>query len=354
MKKHLFFVSILFTIFNSHAQCVTTFTNQSQYGVAIDLSGNVYTLHNNQIKKISPSGVVSVFAGSGLEGHADGMGTLAQFNQPHDLTIDNGGNIYVLEYQNFNIRKITPAGQVSTLVQLSNNFDAGSSSAICVDNIGNLYLVHQNTIKKITPNGNVSDIAGSYLNFGFADGYGSSALFNFPRDIAVDINGFIYVADTGNNRIRKITSWGEVTTIAGSGIAGYADSNSTSTAQFNGPSGLAINPTGDIIYVSDTGNYKIRKISNEFGIQPVTTLAGSNLSWNSVDGFGTLAQFALLYDIKLDALGNLYVNDGGDIRKIRKISKLTANFQYGMFTNASCFSSLITAPQPVILNGNGS
>jgi streptogramin lyase len=186
--------------------------------VAVDGAGNVYVADtkNYRIRKITPTGVVSTLAGSGTPGFADDTGPKARFHTPYGVAIDGKGNVYVADTFNHRIRKITPAGVVSTL--------AGSG----------------------TP--------------GFADDTGPKARFHTPAGVAVDGAGNVYVADYINNRIRKITPAGVVSTLAGSGTKGSADDDTGPKAQFKEPFGVAVDGAGNV-YVADYGNNRIRKIT---------------------------------------------------------------------------------------------
>ncbi len=199
------------------------------HGVAIDASGNIYVADtdNHRIRKITPTGMVSALAGSGPTVGAGSfldhtLGTLARFGKPRGVVIDASGNIYVADTNNHRIRKITPAGMVSTLA-------GGGSPTVGVG-------------------------AGSFLDHTT----GTSARFNKPHGVAIDASGNIYVADTDNHRIRKITSGGVVSTLAGTGHSGFMDGAGTS-AQFDSPRGIAVNSSGTI-YVTDYNNHRIRKI----------------------------------------------------------------------------------------------
>jgi sugar lactone lactonase YvrE len=177
---------------------------------------------------------------------------------------------------------------------------------------GNLFVTdrYNHRIRKITPDGTVSTLAGSGVA-GFADGTGTSSMFHFPSGIAIDKQGTLYVADHGNHRIRMITPDGEVSTYAGSGEKGFADGQD-SFAKFNGPERIALDVRGNL-YVTDFYNYRIRKITPQ-GI--VSTFAGSGIRGNE-DGSATEAQFTWLCGIAIDAQENIYV---GDFSRIRKIS----------------------------------
>lgn len=245
--------------------------NQPQ-GVAVDTNGNLYVgdFYNYTIRKITPDGTVSTLAGlAGSTGSADGTGSVARFNQPAGVAVDNNGNVYVADFHNHTIRKITPAGAVSTLAGLAGSHGGadgiGSTarffypSGVAVDNAGNVYVAEEynHTIRTISPGGSVTTLAGFPQSGGAADGTGSAARFSYPEGVAVDTLGNVYVADNGNNTIRKVTPAGVVTTLAGlSGNAGSADGTG-STVRFNSPTGIAVDSAG-VLLVADASNYTIR------------------------------------------------------------------------------------------------
>jgi sugar lactone lactonase YvrE len=216
------------------------------FGIKVDSSGNLYVAdgNNGTIRKITPAGVVSTIAGvAGQKGSTDGIISVARFQLPYGITIDSYGNFYVTDYTNRTIRKITPAGVVSTIAGLAGqqgSIDGIGSAArfmspngITIDSLGNLYVTddRDHTIKKITPAGVVSTIAGASGQIGSIDGIGSQARFNFPSDITIDSLGNLYVADTINSTIRKITPAGVVSTIAG--VAGQTGSSDGTTSTTN-------------------------------------------------------------------------------------------------------------------------
>jgi serine/threonine protein kinase, bacterial len=244
---------------------------------------------NNKIRLISPPGTVSTFAGTGIAGAADGKDT-ATFNSPLGVAVDISGNVYVADYENDLIRKITPGGLVSTLAGktgVTGLVDGADTAArfnlpqgLAVDASGNIYVVDNgnNAIRKITPDGVVSTLAGSGAT-GSANGTGKSASFNSPFGIAIDAAGNVYVADSGNNLIRKITPDGVVSTFAGSGVKG-AGNGTGAAASFNTPAGLAVDAAGNI-YVSDENNNLIRKISTAGAVTTIAVKSTKSLARRS-------------------------------------------------------------------------
>ena len=294
--------------------------------VAVDHSGNVYVADtaNDVIRKITPDGMVSTLAGMAhSHGSADGQGSQARFWAPFGITVDARGIIYVADTANNTIRKITPGGIVSTLAGLAGH--AGTNDgvlfsarfrnpwSVAIDGEGSVFVadMSNDTIRKITPAGMVYTFAGHPGMIGNADGFGNDARFDNPFAVAVDSAGDVYVSDSANNAIRKITAHRVVTTLAGlPGYAGNADGSGTD-ARFWNPQGLAVDSAGNL-YVADTGNNLIRKVT-PMGV--VTTLLESS------QGDEVVSQSVHLNapgGVAVDDAGNVYVADTNNhcIRKI--------------------------------------
>jgi Gluconolactonase len=279
--------------------------------MVMDASGNIYVADNwnHRIRKVTPDGTVSTFAGSGVAGFADGIGVAAQFNYPKGITIDNAGVIYVADASNNRIRKITSDGTVTTfagsgVAGAANGIGTAAQfkypTSIAADLYGNLFVADfsNNKIRKITSDGTVSDFGGT--------GY------NGPSGIAVDINGNVYVADQTSRKIRKITPSGVMTTLAGAGTNGALDGLPT-TAQFGSPWDITVDPSGNV-YVTDGNNNNIRRIT-QTGV--VTTLgASTNATSGFLDGINTEALLYYPTGLCMDVTGNMYVFDNNRIRKI--------------------------------------
>ncbi|WP_082994860.1 MULTISPECIES: cadherin domain-containing protein [Aquimarina] len=291
-------------------------------GCTVDSHGNLFIADgtNHSIRKVTPAGVVTTFAG-GSPGYADGTGTAAKFNYPYDIAIDANDNLYIADSNNNRIRKITPAGVVTTLAGSGASGSAnGTGTAarfngprgVAVDASGNVYVSDygNHRIRKVTPTGVVTNLAGGPV--GFADGTGLNARFNHPSGLTVNSNGDIYVCDNSNHRVRKITPAGVVATIVGNGTAGFLDNTGTS-ARFSYPRDITVD-ANDNLYVTDFGNRRVRKITPA---KVVTTIAGNGAT-GSADGNGPSATFNSAYGIAFAGSGIFYVTDNGSSR-IRKI-----------------------------------
>ena len=296
----------------------------------LDSTGNLYVADtgNDTIQKISTTSEVTLLAGtSGQTGTADGAGAAARFNDPSGVAVAGDGTLSVSDNANGTIRRITTAAAVTTLAgstTLRGNTDGTGTAAtfssplgLVLDAGGNLFVADatNNTIRKITSAGAVTTYAGGAGVTGSADGAAAAARFNHPTGVAVDGSGNLYVSDTTNNTIRKITAAGAVTTLAGlAGVSGAQDGTGAA-ALFNRPTGLIVDAAGNL-YVADTGNSIIRRVAAAGG---VTTYAGLSGVAGLKDGTGNDAWFNQPQDLALDSAGNLYVADTGNAT-IRKVS----------------------------------
>jgi sugar lactone lactonase YvrE len=287
----------------------------------------------NVIQSITSDGVAIVLAGvEGVAGSSS-FATLSLFRSPAGLALDTAGNLYVSDSGNSLIRKIAPSILVTTVAGSDSNQahrDGVGTAAwfnlplgVAVDSTGNLFVADtaNSVIRKITPDGTVTTLAGTPGARGSANGTGSAARFNDPSGIAVDASGNLYVADALNQTIRKITSAGVVTTLAGvPGIVG-TDDGTGSGALFNHPRGITVDPTGNL-YVSDSGNSTIRRVT---AAGAVTTFAGLPTVSGLEDGTGFNALFNQPVGLRLDATGNLYVVDNGNatIRRVTPAGAVT-------------------------------
>lgn len=275
--------------------------------------------------------IITTLAGQlGVSGSSNTAGT---FNSPSNLVADTAGALYVSDSGNHIIRKISSTGTVTTFagtVGVSGSLDGTGLNArfndptgIAIDSTGNLFVASSgsSTIRKITSAGLVSTFAGSTGLTGSTDGAGAAALFNHPTGLTLDSGDNLYVADTGNHTIRKITPSGTVTTLAGqAGLQGTADGSGL-TARFSTPLDLAIDSSANL-YVADTGNHTIRKITISGISVTVSTVAGTAGTVGSADGIGTAATFNAPAGVVIDRSGELYITDSNHV--IRQFTPSTA------------------------------
>jgi sugar lactone lactonase YvrE len=304
-------------------------------GSAVDSSGNVYIADtdNQRIRKVTPAGVISTVAGTGTAGFSGdgGLATSATLDYPIGVAVDGSGNLYVADEYNQRIRKVSTAGIITTVA--GNGVatfagDGGSATSaslddpfgVAVDSSGNLYIAdeYNQRIRKVSPAGVITTIAGNGTSGYNGDGgSATSAELYYPGGVAVDSSGNVYIADTDNQRIRKVTAAGLISTIAGTGNSGFSgDGSAATSATMDDPSGIAVDSTGNV-YFSDTYNYRIRKISTA-GI--ISTVVGSGSYGFSGDGgVATSAALEYAYAVTVDATGNLYVADSNNER-LRKVT----------------------------------
>ena len=295
--------------------------------------GNLYVTDGvGTLRRVTPAGVVTTLAGSAnIRGSTDGTGSAARFGNLAGVCYNSvTGNLYVTDGPG-TIRQVTPAGLVITLAGSANNWDSadGTGSAarflnpfgICYNPVtGDLYVTdgRNQTIRQVTPAGVVTTIAGSPGQLGSADGIGNAARFFGPRGICyASTDGNLYVADTGNHTIRRVTAAGVVTTLAGGPGRNGSSDGMGSAALFSYPSAICYNSADGNLYVADAGNHTIRRVTPA-GV--VTTLAGGPGQQGSKDGTGSAARFAAPAGICFDSTdGNLYVTDTNN-HTIRRVT----------------------------------
>lgn len=301
-------------------------------GIALDESGNLYIADtlNHRIRKVSAEGVITTIAGGNAAGFS-GEGTaaqLARLNLPTAVAVDRRGNVYVADSGNHRIRRISAAGVITTVAGGGiNGFrgDGGPASvallnapqSLALDVEENLYVADtgNHRIRKIDPRGVIATVAGSDAAAGDGGPAVDASLFE-PSGIAVDATGNVFIADSANHRVRRVTPQGIISTMAGDGSAGYSgDGGSAALAQLNHPNGLAVDRAGTL-YIADTGNHAVRRVSG--GI--ISTIAGNGEPGKDGD-FGPSASARLFNPsaVALDRSGGLYIADSGNNR-VRLVS----------------------------------
>ena len=334
--------------------------------VNFDLHGNLYIadLGNNRIRKTNTSGIITTIAGTGIAGYSgdNGTATSAELNNPIWIVSDDTGNIYIADYLNNCIRKINTSGIITTIAGTgiagyggdngqASNAQLNYPTGLSIDKLGNLYIadIFNNRIRKINISGIITTIAGTGIaGYNGDNVLGSSAQLNNPTDIVLDRVGNLYITDFNNNRIRKIDISGIITTVAGTGTAGYNGDNIQATsAELNQPSGIACDWLGNV-YFSEQLNHRIRRIDT-VGI--ITTIVGTGTG--GYNGDNIVATTAELYKpggLVFDTLGNLYIADNYNNR-IRKVSNVAStgikqmsvnNVQVSVYPNPASNSLQVT------------
>ncbi|MGE7271105.1 fibronectin type III domain-containing protein [Brevibacillus panacihumi] len=304
-------------------------------GVAVDSSGNLYIAEyaNNLVRKVDASGQISTVAGTGSLGFSgdEGPATSAQLNRPYGVAVDDSGNLYISDYFNNRIRKVDASGKISTVAGTGTRGYSGDGgpatlaqlyypTGVAVDSSGSLYIVDNanNRIRKVDTSGQISTVAGMGTSGYSGDGGpATSAQLNYPNGVTVDSNGNLYIADSSNHRIRKVDTSGTISTVAGNGNLGYSGDGGPATwYTLNGPTGVAVDGSGNL-YIADNSNNRIRKVDVS-GM--ISTIAGTGKDGYSGDGGpATSAQLRSPYGVVVESNGNLYLSDGRNHR-VRKLS----------------------------------
>jgi uncharacterized protein (TIGR03437 family) len=368
-------------------------------GVAMDTAGNLYIADsfNNRIRKVTPAGTITTVAGSGavgpnipFDGTFSGDGgpaTSAAIIQPSAVAIDSSGNLFIAEPLANRVREVSLLGTITTVVSgglcsrlnlgLPNSPSFGGDggpvaaaqvscpSGVATDPSGNLYIADtaNNRIRKVTTAGIITTVAGSGPSnsaggFSGDGGQATSAMLWAPSAAALDVQGNIYIADTQNNRIRKVTTAGIITTVTGSGPTGLAggfggDGGPATSAALSSPHAVAIDAAGNI-YIADSGNNRIRKVTPAGAITTVagTGPAGSTGGFGGDGGLATAAQLSEPLGLALDPSGNLYIADYGNNR-VRELSIGPAITAAGIVNAASGVGGSVAPGEFVTIYGSG-
>ncbi len=308
-------------------------------GVAVDAAGNLYIAdcHNHCIRKVDTTGIITTVAGTGEEGYSGdgGLATDARLAYPEDVALDSSGNLYIADRGNLRVRRMDTNGIITTVAGtgergyggdggLTTEARLNSTSGVAVDPSGNLYLADSNNdrVRKVGTNGIITTVAGTGVREYSGDGgLATDARIAYPTSVAVDPAGNLYIADFMNNRVRKVGTNGIITTVAGTGVEGYSgDGGPATEAKLSYLGGVAVDAS-DNLYIADYSNYRVRKVDTN-GI--ITTVAGTGEPGYSGDGGpATEAKLCGVADVTVDASYNLYTANPG-VKCIRKVSRPSA------------------------------
>jgi len=353
------------------------------YDVSVDASGNLFIADNNtaRIRKVGTNGIITTLAGNGAVGYSGdgGLAADAELDFPTSVAVDSAGNVFIADSGNSRVRKVGTNGIISTVagngaIGYSGDGGAAPSAAlayprgVAVDPAGNLFIAdtYNNRIRRVGTNGVITTVAGNGAQNYSGDGAAatSAELYN-PCGVAVDASGNLFIADTFNERIRKVANTGLISTVAGNGAYVFSgDGGAATTAELNEPNGVAVDAFGNV-FIADTDNYRIRKVDIN-GI--ITTVAGNGTNSGSGDGgAATNAGLANIYGVAVHGYDNLFIADAGYNRILKVTSSsptltlsntTTANSgrytvvvtsPYGSVTSSVAALAVVIPPPPIIV-----
>jgi cysteine-rich repeat protein len=308
---------------------------QQPSDVALDGAGNLYVVDfaNHRVRRVSAAGQIATVAGTGATNPSGdgGAATAAKLNYPHGVAVDGAGRLYIAERDNQRIRRVDADGAMTTIAGIGTTGFSGDDgpataaqlwtpSGVAVDGDGNVYIAdtYNQRVRRVAADGTMTTLAGTGIEGSTGDGGpASAARLRYPSGVAVDGLGNVYIADTDNHRIRRVAVDGTITTVAGTGTLGFSgDGGPATEAQLNYPQAVAVDAAG-ALYVADQANQRVRRVAVD---GTITTVAGTGTAGSSGDGGpATAAQLQMPAGVAVDALGNLYIADR-DNRRIRRVA----------------------------------
>ena len=364
------------TRFGGDGGAATSATLNSPYGVAVDSSGNLYIADrdNHCIRKVdATTGNISTVAGTGTRGFSgDGGGaTVARLWSPSGVALDGSGNLYIADTSNYRVRKVDAmTGNISTVAGTGTGGFGGDGGAaasatlsfpygVALDSSGNLYIADSfdNRIRRVdATTGNISTVAGTGTSsFSGDGGAAASATLNSPRGVALDSSGNLYIADGGNQRIRRVdAATGNISTVAGTGTFGpIGDGGAATSASLSSPSGVALDGSGNL-YIADALDFRIRRVDATTG--NISTVAGTGGGFGGDGGAATAARLWVPEGVALDGSGNLYIADTGNhrVRKVDTSGNISTTAGAGASGDGgAAASATLSNPHGVALDGAG-
>ncbi|MCX6396057.1 MAG: PxKF domain-containing protein [Propionibacteriales bacterium] len=340
------------------------------YGVAVDGSGNVYIADtvNNRVEKVTPGGQLSVIAGTGDTGApTEGPATSSNLDLPIGVAVDGSGNVYIADYGNNRVEQVTPGGQLSVIAGTSSqgaptagpatSSNLNSPAGVAVDGSGNVYIADQGNhrVEQVTPGGQLSVIAGTGVAGAPTAGPATSSNLDNPTGVVVDGTGNVYIADGRNNQVEKVTPGGQLSVIAGTGAAGAPTAGPATSSNLRTPFGVAVDGSGNV-YIADTSNHRVEKVTP--GGQ-LSVIAGTGAAGAPTAGPATSSNLSYPTGVAVDGTGNVYIADFGNHRVEKLVAPPPATiYAFGLQQPLNADGSSIvkgnsTVPVKFTLKANG-